>query len=1141
MTTASSRVDLATRDAGRDVRRKHARDLAAQIVQQLHRLLRIGQIHALDNDATRRQIEATAETLRDYHVRAAEGASIFFAGGYVYFCGEPLKAGRSIYELAREIEQILQRCGGSEISFSVDVGPNDFRRFLHAVMTVLRDPRAQYADADIANIRISSAQSATVLRGLGVEDLDSEQRLVRAYASAIVILRRFHEELAAGNYVLPRRIKRIAQTLVDLSEGGRPSFLGVTSVRNANHDLAGQAVNTAILAVAMARQITDDRVILTRIAMAAMLQDVGLPRALSAQRLETDEAAPPMMALGDEGDLALPAGTAGVMTALGRVNEPSIVRTVIAYEALWLRRTVRLGPVHRGLRPATLHARIVATARAYNELLTPKPGFEAKSTAEALLLLEQEASGSTRTPNGVGDAADRTALRLLMAALGTLPPGILVELNTGDIAVVVEHRGSGTPVLRVVVDGQGGIAENAADFILGSDDRHIARVVASDPSFVARRLADRERVANKVAVAAPIPTPTQHDEKTVISASPFEAAIAAPPPEQAESSRPPMVPDGRAADVEGALVRTPLPNLIVHILARALTGSLVLRPAGGGEYALVFENSIPLKIGGDFGGARLGDLLVAAGVIDARLLAKSLENAKASKKPIGRQLVTDGVLRADKLATALERQMEDRLRALAKIVTDGNYAFYRGHDFLVGVHHTEPTPIDSLAAVLLSARAWNDEARIDATLRAIEDRPLALHPASTLRRFRLTDHEKDALDAAIAGGTKYRELLEDKDGSQLLRPVIYALAVTRHLDLGAADAWPLGVEKTQAAAEVAAAAASRRSFPPISPMRPTSSAPPPPRKPPSDPPVVSSRPTAPPAPRIIERAPLPDKPPPPPAKSSPVMPQPSMGRITHPSMVDPIPAPTQPVTSPVQADERRTLLEERAAVLATKDPYQILGVTRGANPQDLQAAFLKAAKLFHPDRLPPEHAGLRETAEKVFAAVTEAHKLLADPEKRRAFDSGGPPKDDAAEVARVLGAATNFAKAEHFLKRNEIGRALEHAKLATDADPDRSEYIALRGWLESMGTAKNAARDALQLLNRALELDADDDRALYYRGAILKRLGRDDDAIKDFRRAVTLNPQNVDAVRELRLHGMRSEKASPQSTGGLFSRWFGKK
>lgn len=1171
------RLDLATRDAGRDVRRKHARELASQIVQQLHRLVRIGQIHALDNEAVRRQIEATAETLRDYHVRAAEGASLFFAQGYVFFAGEPLRAGRSIYELADELAQVLERCGGSEIAFSTEVSSGDLRAFLTAVIAVLRDPRARFDTFEMSNIRVQSASSGTVLRGLGAEPLDIEQRLVRAYASAIVILRRFHDDLKRGEYVLPRRIKRVAQMLVDLSEGGRPSFLGVTQVRNANHDLAGQAVNTAILAVSMARQITADRVTLTRIAMAAMLQDVGLPHALRGQRLETDEVAAPIAVLSEDRDLALPAETAGVMTALGRVNEPSIVRTVIAYEALWLRRTARLGPVHRGLRPATLHARILGTARAYNELLTPKPGEPAKTAGEALLLLEQEASGSGG-PGQFADAADRTALRLLMAALGTLPPGILVELSSGEIAVVVEQKTGASPTLRVVVDGNGAIADATTDFRLGSDTRQIIRVVASDPSFVARRLAAAparpapEAPARPRPVLDPTVTAPTGDDMTVITVSPFEAAMAEPPPEPVSTRKRSLMPAGKNADVEGSLARTPLPNLIVHVLARTLTGSLVVQPDRGGEYVLVFENAIPLKIGGDFGGARIGDLLVAAGVIDARLLSRSLENAKASKRPIGRQLVTDGVLRADKLAIALERQMEDRLRALASMAKEGTYAFFRGQDLLVGENATEPTPIDPLAAVLLASRAWSDAQRIEATLRTVEDRTLALHPASAIKRFRLSDHEKDALDAVFARGSTFRELCDDRDGVTLLRPVIYTLAVTRHLDLGAHDAWPLAVEKSQVQPDVAAAAA-RRSFAPIAPSRPLATLPTaPPAAPPPDDAQPSSRP----------KPPVPAMPPPPAPASSPVArisltSMPAMPAATkplppvaRPSSTPPPRSGTQPVTSPRPSaapttsptpsraasipppprgsvpppgphNERRAKIVERMATLQTGNPFAILGVPRGASPQEVQAAYLEAAKLFHPDRLPPELAELRDIAAKVFTAVTEAHKQLSDPDRRRALDRNEPSKqEEEAKVQRALAAANNFAKAEHFLKRGDNAEAAKYARLAADGDPERSEHIALVGWLESMGPDKNAARDALATMNVALKMDPDSDRALYYRGAILKRLGREDDAIKDFRRAATINPQNIEAVREIRLHGMRNTE-KPGGGSGLFSRWFGKK
>lgn len=257
--------------------------------------------------------------------------------------------------------------------------------------------------------------------------------------------------------------------------------------------------------------------------------------------------------------------------------------------------------------------------------------------------------------------------------------------------------------------------------------------------------------------------------------------------------------------------------------------------------------------------------------------------------------------------------------------------------------------------------------------------------------------------------------------------------------------------------------------------------------------------------------------------------------------MSPIPKPsaaTNTLSAPV-GDERRQVIVDRAALLATRDPYQILGVPRTATTPEVQAAYLKAAKTFHPDRLPEGLGDLRETADRVFSAINDAHKLLSDPERRKAYDTSGSlsARDDSAEVARVLGAATNFAKAEHFLKRGETQRALEHTKLAADADPERGEYIALLGWLESMGSSKTAVQDALMTINRSLKIDPDSDRALYYRGAVLKRLGKDEDAMKDFRRAATLNPQNLEAVREIRLHGMRSGGGEKQ---GLFSRWFKK-
>ena len=65
------------------------------------------------------------------------------------------------------------------------------------------------------------------------------------------------------------------------------------------------------------------------------------------------------------------------------------------------------------------------------------------------------------------------------------------------------------------------------------------------------------------------------------------------------------------------------------------------------------------------------------------------------------------------------------------------------------------------------------------------------------------------------------------------------------------------------------------------------------------------------------------------------------------------------------------------------DPYEILGVPRTATQDDIKKAYRKLAKSLHPD-LHPDDAAKQER----FKAVSAAHDLLGDPEKRRRFDAG---------------------------------------------------------------------------------------------------------------------------------------------------------
>lgn len=64
-----------------------------------------------------------------------------------------------------------------------------------------------------------------------------------------------------------------------------------------------------------------------------------------------------------------------------------------------------------------------------------------------------------------------------------------------------------------------------------------------------------------------------------------------------------------------------------------------------------------------------------------------------------------------------------------------------------------------------------------------------------------------------------------------------------------------------------------------------------------------------------------------------------------------------------------------------KDYYKTLGVGRNASQKDIQKAYRKLARQFHPDVNPGDHE-----AEEKFKEINEANEVLSDPEKRKRYD-----------------------------------------------------------------------------------------------------------------------------------------------------------
>jgi DnaJ-class molecular chaperone len=66
-----------------------------------------------------------------------------------------------------------------------------------------------------------------------------------------------------------------------------------------------------------------------------------------------------------------------------------------------------------------------------------------------------------------------------------------------------------------------------------------------------------------------------------------------------------------------------------------------------------------------------------------------------------------------------------------------------------------------------------------------------------------------------------------------------------------------------------------------------------------------------------------------------------------------------------------------------EDPYKVLGVKRDASADDIRSAYRKLAKKHHPDLNPGD-----KKAEEQFKAISQAHDILEDAEKRARYDRG---------------------------------------------------------------------------------------------------------------------------------------------------------
>jgi hypothetical protein len=424
------------------------RKAPAAVALAAYRLVRAQQLYDDGNAAVEQQVGPLLEAVRTYvSLFSSPDVRLLFAGDVVFVNRRLLRAPKELYAHVLELGALLERAQANELCLTTDAARGAVLQVLRALLDAQRDASARERLRSLS-VPGCSVRTAPTPNMLGADSDESAMaRLLKAYAASILIVQRFYRELARGEGRGAHEARRVAHKLVALVEDQPELLVAIATGRFMDGDPARLAVSTAVIALEMTRQLTHDRGVLGTLASAALLAHVG------ALRLGRDATAE-----------RLSASALVELSVLGRYHVASLKRTMLAAEAL--------DPQRR--RGSVSLPGILRMARRLSELRAPEHGTRGRTLGEAYEALEAETTHDE----------DHTTLRLLVGALGFYPPQTVVQLSTGEVAVVTGVPASALdfarPRVRIVSDASQSMLSRPLDVDLarpspGAEPRAVVR------------------------------------------------------------------------------------------------------------------------------------------------------------------------------------------------------------------------------------------------------------------------------------------------------------------------------------------------------------------------------------------------------------------------------------------------------------------------------------------------------------------------------------------------------------------------------------------------------------------------------------------------------------------------------------------
>jgi putative nucleotidyltransferase with HDIG domain len=419
--------------------------LSEDAVRRFTAAVRSAQLYAPGHPLVQRALDAFAESLSPL-LADQSTVTIGLIEREIVVGDTPLAKGTDTFaELIRRLDAV----GIERISFERGVTADALNTF---VWTLANPERTRNKTAD-GSAKVAPPDAVASLQSLphiSVGRISLDERVDTSAADVATIRRLYSDAVNIANTLWemtrqegqpdPNQARQLVDNLAQAVAQNRTALVALTALKDYDNYTFTHMVNVSILTMAQARALGIDGSLLREFGLAGLMHDIGKVRTplevlKKPERLTDDEFAIIRMHVVDGAEI------------LRRTPDMPALASVVAFEHhLRLDGTgYPVGVTRSALNLATM---LCSIADVYDAMRSQRGYQESFPTDRILAVLQQND----------GTQFDTHLVRRFSQLMGIYPPGTLVRLDTGEIAVVVRVYAPDPyrPKVRVVAshDGQ---------------------------------------------------------------------------------------------------------------------------------------------------------------------------------------------------------------------------------------------------------------------------------------------------------------------------------------------------------------------------------------------------------------------------------------------------------------------------------------------------------------------------------------------------------------------------------------------------------------------------------------------------------------------------------------------------------------